>query len=61
MQRSALFAKLSRAAGLAGHALRSLPGAAGGGCLAWGAFEVYRPAGFIVAGLLLLMVDRRMP
>lgn len=48
------------------HRLRSLsvrfvPGVAGIVLMSAGAWMVYRPAGFIVAGLLLLTVDRRIP
>ncbi|GAA2364769.1 hypothetical protein [Streptomyces carpaticus] len=40
--------------------MRLLPGVAGGLLLAAGAALVYLPAGLIVAGGLLLAVDRRL-
>jgi hypothetical protein len=51
----------------AGHALRLvalsgryLPGLAGAGVLSFGAWLAWAPAGFVVAGLLLLALDRRL-
>lgn len=37
---------------------RFLPGVAGLGLISWGAAMVYTPAGLVVAGLALLLVDR---
>ena len=40
--------------------LRDLAGLVGAGLVAFGAGEIYRPAGFIVAGALLLVSDQPM-
>ena len=37
---------------------RLLPGLAGAVLISWGAAMIYTPAGFLVAGALLLLVDR---
>jgi hypothetical protein len=41
--------------------VRFLPGLAGAGLVSWGAAMVYLPAGLIVAGLALVLVDFRIP
>lgn len=53
-------AGLLRAASWAGAVLRSLPGAAGALLIAGGVYQIYAPAGWIVAGLLLIAVDRQL-
>lgn len=54
-----------KAADLAGGALRQVgrgaPGIAGPLAIAWGCHEIYSPLGWIVAGVFLLMLDRRVP
>lgn len=45
---------MKRLADAAPEILRDVAGLSGGGLLAFGAGEIYRPAGFIVAGALLL-------
>lgn len=58
-------AALASAAELAGTALRhvgrGLPGVVGPLLICYGLHEVWRPLGFIAAGLFLLALDRRMP
>ena len=49
------------AASLAGWSVRSAPGVLGVGLLCFGAGMIYRPAGLIVGGLFLLLLDKRMP
>lgn len=51
----------SRAATAVGVALRSLPGAAGAVAVAYGCGQVYPPLFWIVSGVALLMLDRRIP
>lgn len=46
---------------IAGRGVRFAPGVAGIALMSVGAGMVYRPAGLIVAGILLLTVDRRIP
>ncbi|MFA5712534.1 hypothetical protein [Mycolicibacterium sp.] len=53
-------------AAAAGHVARvarkvavNLPGVAGAGLISFGAWLAWAPAGFIVAGLFLLLLDRR--
>jgi hypothetical protein len=50
----------------AGHALRlsqrlavNAPGVAGAGLVSYGAWLAWAPAGFVVAGVFLLALDRR--
>ncbi|GAA0971226.1 MULTISPECIES: hypothetical protein [Actinocorallia] len=54
---------MKRALGTAGHlaglGLRYAPGAAGAALIAWGMGMIWLPLGVIVAGLALLLVDRR--
>lgn len=52
---------LLKLAGWVGTCVRSVPGAAGALLIAYGAWQVYAPAGPIVAGLFLLAVDRTVP
>jgi hypothetical protein len=56
--RKALYGTLNAIAGVLGAGLRlagqALPGVAGAGLIAYGAWLAWQPAGFIVAGLLLL-------
>lgn len=40
---------------------RFLPALAGLGLISWGAAMIYLPAGLITAGLLLVLVDTRIP
>lgn len=58
-------AVLGTLAGWAGAALgtlgRSGPGVAGPALCAFGVWEIYHPAGYIVAGAILWLYDRQMP
>ena len=53
------------AAELAGKAIgrvgRGLPGVAGPLLICYGLAGIYRPLGFIAAGLFLVLLDRRVP
>lgn len=49
-------AATGRAVGVVG---RTVPGVAGPLLIAYGAYEVYEPLGFIVIGGFLLVLDRR--
>ncbi|MFG2054777.1 hypothetical protein ACGFI9_12170 [Micromonospora sp. NPDC048930] len=44
-----------------GSLVRSVPGAAGALLVAYGAWDIYPPAGFITAGAFLLLADRQIP
>ena len=44
-----------------GKVVRSVPGAAGALLVAYGAWDIYPPAGFITAGAFLLLADRDIP
>jgi hypothetical protein len=49
-------------AALAGHTVRiahALPGLAGAAMVSWGAAMVYEPAGLIVGGAFMLLLDRQ--
>lgn len=55
-------------AAAAGHVLRgvrrvalAVPGVAGAGLVAFGAWLAWPPVGFVVAGVFLLLLDRRAP
>lgn len=50
-----------KAAAVAGSLLRSVPGAAGALLVSYGAWQAWEPAGPIVAGGFLLLLDRRVP
>jgi len=56
-------AALGSAADVAGALVRNvgrgLPGIGGPLLIAYGLYEVYRPLGFICAGVFLLLLDRR--
>lgn len=58
--RPRLGAMFLRAASWAGTGARSLPGAGGALLVSYGAWQVYAPAGAVVAGLFLLAMDRTM-
>lgn len=49
-----------RVTGLLERRARLVPGIGGAGLVAYGAWLVFRPAGFIVAGGFLLLLDRRL-
>lgn len=53
-----LRAVVLKAAQWAGVGVRSMPGAAGALLVSYGAWQVYAPAGAVVAGLFLLALDR---
>jgi hypothetical protein len=59
-----LAARVVVAAGkLTGRALRwsrSVPGIAGAGLMSYGAWLVFRPAGYMVAAAFCLLLDRRL-
>ncbi|MFI6332925.1 hypothetical protein ACIBBG_32040 [Micromonospora chersina] len=50
-----------KGAGVLGKVVRSVPGAAGALLVAYGAWDIYPPAGFITAGAFLLLADREIP
>lgn len=47
-----------KGAAVLGKVVRSVPGAAGALMVAYGAWDIYPPAGFITAGAFLLLADR---
>lgn len=55
----AVAAGLGRVTGAALRAARFLPGVAGAGLASYGTWLAYRPAGIILAGILLLAADRQ--
>lgn len=57
-RRAKASAVLLRVASAVGHTVRSVPGAAGALLVSYGISEVYRPAGLVVAGVFLLLLDR---
>ena len=40
---------------------RAVPAAGGSALIAWGASQIYTPAGYIAGGIVLLILDSRMP
>jgi len=52
---------LVKGAEVLGNLVRSVPGAAGALLVAYGAWDIYPPAGFITAGAFLLLADRQIP
>lgn len=46
---------------IARRPVRFLPGLAGLGLISWGAAMVYLPAGLVVSGLSLLLLDTKIP
>lgn len=59
--RPALGRLAERAGRFTGSLIRTVPGAGGALLVAFGAGMVYRPLLFIVGGLFLLLLDRRVP
>jgi alanine dehydrogenase len=54
--------RLIEAAGrFTGSLMRGAPGVAGAAAIVIGAGLIYRPAAFLVGGLFLILVDRRVP
>ena len=51
-------ALILKSAEVLGKVVRSVPGAGGALLVAYGAWDIYPPAGFIAAGVFLLLADR---
>jgi hypothetical protein len=54
-----LVVTVGKVIGLARRRSNLLPGLAGAALVAWGAAQVYAPAGWILGGVFLLMADRQ--
>ena len=58
---AALVVGTGRLIGYARRRVPLLPGLSGAALVAWGAAQVYTPAGWMAGGVFLLLIDRQIP